>query len=65
MHCVMSMLWRSVGVNLNNDIVTDIADETGELAAALTEQYLGYAEMGNFESMEPGMVDVSFALLLR
>lgn len=38
----------------------DIDDETGELAAALTEKYLADAEMGNFTSMTPGLTDVSY-----
>jgi hypothetical protein len=36
----------------------DIDDPTGELAAQLTEKYLGTAEMGNFTSMTPGLTDV-------
>lgn len=39
----------------------DIEDETGELAANLTEKYLAGAELGNFTSMTPGLTDVSFA----
>ena len=39
--------------------MADISDETGELAAALTEKYLGNAELGNFASMTPGLTDVS------
>lgn len=37
----------------------DIDDPTGELAAQLTEKYLGTAEMGNFTSMIPGLTDVN------
>lgn len=38
--------------------IIDIDDPTGELAAQLTEKYLGTAEMGNFTSMTPGLTDV-------
>jgi len=42
----------------------DIDDPTGELAAQLTEKYLGTAEMGNFTSMTPGLIDVRKAQIL-
>jgi hypothetical protein len=35
-----------------------IEDESGELAAQLTEKHLGDAELGNFTSMTPGLTDV-------
>ena len=37
---------------------TGIVDETGEIAAALTQKYLADAELGNFDSMAPGCTDV-------
>ena len=39
--------------------IADIEDENDELATALTEKYLGDADMGNFASMTPGLTDVS------
>jgi hypothetical protein len=42
----------------------DIDDPTGELAAQLTEKYLGTAEMGNFTSMIPGLTDVNIFIFL-
>ncbi len=38
---------------------TGLTDESGELAAALTAKYLANAELGNFASMAPGLIDVS------
>lgn len=38
--------------------VTGIPDPTGQIAANMTQTYLGGAEMGNLTSMTPGMVDV-------
>ena len=35
-----------------------IDDPTGEIAAAYTQKYLGYADMGDFTSMTAGMTDV-------
>ena len=43
-----------------NHLISGLNDETGELAAALTEKYLYSAEMGNLQSMTPGMTDVIF-----
>ena len=43
--------------------IPGIADESGELAASLQEKYLIGAEMGNFESMGPGLTDVSNKLI--
>lgn len=43
---------------------TGIPDPTGELAAQLTEKYLGDAIMGNFTSMTPGLTDVISAFLM-
>ncbi len=43
--------------------IPGIADESGELAASLQEKYLVGAEMGNFESMGPGLTDVSNKLI--
>lgn len=40
-----------------------IEDESGELAAQLTEKYLGDAELGNFTSMTPGLTDVRKPLI--
>jgi hypothetical protein len=42
----------------------DIDDPNGELAAQLTEKYLGTAEMGNFTSMIPGLTDVNKYLII-
>ncbi|EFX83387.1 hypothetical protein DAPPUDRAFT_240264 [Daphnia pulex] len=42
-----------------------IDDPTGELAAQLTEKYLGTAEMGNFTSMIPGLTDMCSVLFLK
>lgn len=35
-----------------------IPDPTGAVAANMTQTYLSGAEMGNFESMTPGLTDV-------
>ncbi|XP_046631305.1 cholinesterase 1-like isoform X3 [Daphnia pulicaria] len=56
---------------LANDLVPTlltalhIDDPTGELAAQLTEKYLGTAEMGNFTSMTPGLTDMCSVLFLK
>jgi len=56
---------------LTNDLVPtllsalNIDDPTGELAAQLTEKYLGTAEMGNFTSMTPGLTDMLSVLFLK
>jgi hypothetical protein len=42
-------------------LITGISDETGELAASLTAKYLANAELGNFESMAPGLIDVKLS----
>jgi hypothetical protein len=51
-HSLKLILIKCNGANV------DIDDPTGELAAQLTEKYLGTAEMGNFTSMTPGLTDV-------
>jgi NTP pyrophosphatase (non-canonical NTP hydrolase) len=43
------------------NLILGLTDETGELATALTEKYLSSAEMGNLQSMTPGMTDVIFS----
>ena len=35
-----------------------ISDDTGALADYFTKKYLSKAEMGNFTSMTPGLIDV-------
>ncbi|XP_046631314.1 cholinesterase 1-like [Daphnia pulicaria] len=56
---------------LANDLVPflltalHIDDPTGELAAQLTDKYLGTAEMGNFTSMTPGLTDMCSVLFLK
>ncbi len=52
LHSLKLILIKFNGANV------DIDDPTGELAAQLTEKYLGTAEMGNFTSMTPGLTDV-------
>ncbi|XP_046449413.1 juvenile hormone esterase-like [Daphnia pulex] len=42
-----------------------IEDESGELAAQLTEKHLGDAELGNFTSMTPGLTDLSSVLFIK
>jgi len=42
-----------------------IADETGELAEALTEKFFDGLEMGNFRSMIPGMIDLGTVLFFK
>ena len=38
--------------------ILGIDDPTGEIAAEMTDKYLGYADMGNLTSMTPGLTDV-------
>lgn len=44
---------------------TDIPDEDGSLAAELTETYLEGADMGDFNSMSPGLIDVNDMFLTQ
>ena len=52
---------KSLSENHRNRSLLEIgvADPDGEIALSMTEKYLGYAEMGNFQSMIPGLTDVS------
>jgi carboxylesterase type B len=51
-----------VGVLLNT---LGIADETGAVAQALTDKYLAGAELGNFTSMSPGLIDLCSVLFIK
>lgn len=42
-----------------SSLFSDIRDDTGTFADALTDKYFVDAEMGNFTSMTPGIIDVS------
>jgi len=42
-----------------------LTDESGELAAALTAKYLANAELGNFASMAPGLIDMCSVLFFK
>ncbi|XP_032791458.2 cholinesterase 1 [Daphnia magna] len=46
-------------------VALHIDDPTGELAAQLTEKYLGTAVLGNFTSMTPGLTDMCSVLFLK
>lgn len=39
---------------------TEIQDDNGAIAAEYVSKYLRGAEMGNFVSMAPGLIDVRF-----
>ena len=53
----MGTLFKRICIWFRN---LEISDETGTLAEALTSKYLSKAEPGNFTSMLPGLVDVSW-----